>query len=664
MKIPTTQADQLITIDFETFYDDEYTLKKLTTADYVRDPRFELIGAGVKIENSASQWMRPDEFRVWAASLDWSRCAFLAHHTHFDGLIAAHHYGIRPAVWFDTLSIARALHRVGVGGSLKALLEKYGLGKKGDEVIVNRGKHLRDFAPEEYARYGAYCCNDTDGAYNLFCAMSRNFPDAELWAIDTTIRMFTEPAFVTDQGLLERFLVAERERKAGLLSRIMADKEMLMSNDKFAKLLVDLGETPPIKISLRTGKETFAFAKTDPGMKALLDHEREEVRWVTEARVGVKSTINETRTERLIRAGAGGRPVPVYLNYAGAHTFRWSGGDQMNFQNLERAPKKPDPKKPWAGTLRKALRAPVGQRVVAVDSGQIEARVIAWLARHTSLISAFAEGRDVYSEFASHAYGRPISKADETERFVGKVCILGLGYGMGWHKFGLTLQAGAIGGPPVTFTAADAHALGVDLDRRRRDGYFMRRLENTPSRLALPERVAHFAVAAEFVDRYRAQNSPITALWDLAERAILAMLNDWHMQIGPVGVVRHGLVLPNGLVMRYPGLERDPEADGYTYMGGAAGKERTRIYGGLLVENIVQALARIVVTEQMLEIRARWGYQIATMTHDELVCVVPEAEAHVALGNMLSVMKLAPEWAQGLPLSAEGGIGESYGAAK
>jgi hypothetical protein len=703
--------DQLVSIDFETYYSTDYGLRKLTTEAYVRDPRFEVIGVGVKVNDGPTVWLEERDFRAWAARVDWSRTAVLAHHAHFDGLILSHHYGIRPAVWLDTLSMARALHGTEVGGSLEKLMLHYRVGVKGKEVLNAKGKRRADFTPAEYEAYGQYCCNDVDGCVDIFAAMvAEGFPEVELWNIDTTVRMFTEPTFVLDEPLLQRFLVDERRRKADLLERVAKDKSILLSNDKFAALLVSLGVEPPMKISPQKSKtaghpvETFAFAKTDPGMQALLEHDEDEIRWLAEARIGVKSTINETRTERFLRAGSGGRPVPVYLKYAAAHTFRWGGGDRMNFQNLERT----NDKKPEAGALRRALRAPEGKRIVVADSGQIEARVVAWLAGHDTLLDTFrrndargarykaavaerevALGReptkeeskrideelaavgivdgDVYGEFGTTVFGKPVSKKTPIERHISKGMVLGLGFGMGWFKFSGELLKGLLGAAPIQFRAKDAEQFGVDVGGFEQQ--YGERVEKMVTRIPYAERVVHCSVAKHFVDLYRTRNKPITDLWRQMEIVLRWMDDGREETFGPgdcLRTVRHGIVLPNGLTMHYPGLgfRRDSEGNNgsWGYMGGRGGKERVKAYGGSITENIVQACARVVVAEQMLKVRTR--YHITTMTHDEVVAMVDESQAESALGFTLATMRTPPAWAPGLPLNADGGFGSSYGEVK
>lgn len=653
-------ADVLVCADFETYYDKKtFSLSKSTVEQYVRSDAFQVIGVGLKVGNAPAVWLEDWQFREWAAQVDWSHVAVLAHNCQFDGAILAWRYGIRPALWADSLGMARAVHGIEVGGSLSKLAKHYGLGEKGDEVDKTSGKRREDFTQEEWKRYGRYCCNDVELTVPLFWKLVEETPEQELWVIDTTLRCFTEPTFLLDSELMQASLAEEKERKAALLARIGADRASLMSNPKFALMLIDLGVEPPLKISPRTGKETFAFARTDPGMRDLIEHERDEVRWLAEARIGVKSTIVESRTERFLKIAERG-PLPVPLNYCGARTGRWSGAGRVNLQNLNRG-----------GVLRDALLAPPGQALVVSDSMQIEARFLAWFAQHQRLVQAFAQGRDIYSEFASKAYRRKIdrkrklpdgTKPDEKEGNVGKTCSLGLGYSMSWAKLATSMLAGPMGAPPIQFTEDDAKALDVDVRQFVKE--HGRRVRKIPTRLSFDAMAVHCAVCKALVDFYRNENPEIPQLWRDMDEIIAAMSKGLEVSFGPNGIcrtVKNGIVLPTGRRLRYPELRFDE--DGFSYKSGRSKKDRTNLYGGKLVENIVQALSRDIVAEQMLWVRAS-GYHVVTTTHDEIVARVSVEQAEAATADVVRLMSIPPAWAQGVPLAAEGGFGTSYGAAK
>ena len=622
----------IVTIDFETYYDKDYSLSKMTTEQYVRSPLFEIIGVGIKVNDYPTDWYSGGNPGKFLKSLDYRNRAILCHNTAFDGAILSWHFGIKPRLWLDTLSMARPLHNVTVGGSLAKLVTYYGLGKKGDEVVAALGKHKADFTEADLAQYGQYCINDVNLTKQLFDKMKVGFPSSELLAIDQTLRMYTEPTIELDVPLLEAHLEEVRTRKRMLIQDLglsgvseEALTKMLMSNDIFAKYLKNLGIEPPRKVSLTTGKETWAFAKTDKGMTDLLEHPDERVQGVVAARLGVKSTIEETRTDALIGVAGRGR-LPIMLNYYGAHTGRFSGGDKLNLQNL-----------PARGntTIRRALKAPTGELVIACDSSQIEARTVAWVAGQEDLLEAFREKRDVYSEFASEVYGRKITKADKVERFVGKTCVLGLGYGMGAEKFRRTLEIGQAG-------------ISVKIDINE---------------------------AERIVRLYRQKNWKIVQFWQKCGNALKDILYGGENELHPqVRYDKKGIRLPNGFYIQYPALRET--ASGFMYISDArtyqkALKDRvltgsppediawTKVYGGKVTENIVQALAAIVIREQMAAVGQH--HHVAFQVHDEIIITSPADTADAAEQKLVAVMSTPPKWAPDLPVACESGKASTYG---
>lgn len=684
--LPSFEPKHWLWVDFETYYDADYQLKKMTNASYIRDPRFETIGVGVD-DGEECHWFEPEEFAEWAKTVPWHETVWGSHHTQFDALIASHHYNIHPAFLVCTMSMARSYDIEG-GVSLANLGKHFQLGDKGHEVEQAIGKRRKDFTREEWLRYGDYCKQDVKLCKGIFDKMlsgdehEQPFPESELWVVDATIRSFTEPKLFIDEPLLREYLEEEKVKKASLLARIEKDRSLVMSNDKFAAELRALGVEPQMKRSKprKDGsiEDIYAFAKSDIFMQEMLEHEDDNVRYLAEARVALKSTLNETRTERLLKLGKNPddslRPCPVYYLYYGAHTGRQSGGDKMNFQNFERTNRK----NPRKGILRKALLAPFGQMVAAMDSGQIEARVTAWLAGHETLLQAFREKRDVYSETASVIYNRPIDRknnpADEIPGQVGKVSVLGFGYQQGYETAAQNFLKGVQGAPPITFGPAEVDSTGTDVNRFTRDERKMARVEKMASRLSAEDLVVHCAVTDTIVRKWRKLNEPIVELWGTMEEVLEAMLDeDADYVFGPnecLRVLRHAILLPNGMKLRYPGLKFDPEGGlggrgGFSYIGklGKA-KVKRHIYGGALTENVVQALARIIVFDQMNHVRAVTGFSPAMMTHDEITIVAPEHYAPRVLHVMRETMQVAPAWCADLPLSVEGGISHSYGLCK
>lgn len=977
----------LISLDFETFYSmKDFTLKKLTTEAYIRDPRFEALGIGVQVDERDPVWMEIPDFITWAKSVPWSRVAVAAHNMQFDGGILSFIFGIVPGFYFCTQKMARGWLVNVESKSLRSVMEHYDIGVKGDEVLRADGKRRKDFTPAEFAAYGRYCCIDTRGCYDaLQCMLAEGFPETELWNIDQTIRWFTKPEFELDVPMMEEYAIYEADRKRELLRAIchqanpkLTDaqlmsmtegdliagaKSTLMSNDKLADLLIDLGVEPPMKVSLAKTKTAlaadpdaepvmgWAFAKSDPGMQELLEHEDATIAALATARVAVKSTINETRTKRMLNMASRGA-MAVQLNYGAAHTFRWGGAGKVNFQNLERV----DKKNPRKGVIRKALRAPKRKKVVVADSAQIEARVLAWLSEDETLLEAFKANRDIYSEFATEIYGRRVDRKknpddfipgfvakclapdtlvltnrgwvqivevkltdlvwdgiewvshsgvldqglQETLTFAGitatpghemltengwvewsglhsnpslfrsalslvdrlssdgnqaqkvaadgnqlfgvsvasngactdgilsrgesasadiarnrkalrndtrrtppwsqihstardfwgscmrfvldvvtritsgthttageefrftqlgsrtplsfcdtrspslvgmsqdsksiesmstgtthretfgssrrhstagrneelQTCsivstnfnvrmkvydllsagprnrfviwseagplishncaILGLGYGLGWLKFAQMLLQGMLGGPKVQFTQVEADLLEVNLGRFVDNEKKVARVEAMPSRLDLEARLIHCAVAEAIVYRWRNKNTKITDFWKVMDVVLEAMEQGEEGTFGPgdcFRTVRHGIVLPSGLTMYYPGLRKSEEGHGYSYLKPFT-KERVRLYGGILTENLDQAASRIIVADQMLRIRGKYGKESKLFAHDELVYIEPDEEASQTTSIVIQEMKVSSKWAPELPLHAEGGWAQTYGEAK
>jgi len=604
----------LITLDFETYYDREFSLSKLTTEAYIRDPRFEVIGVGVKFNNEETEWASGSHEQVkgYLQSFDWSDAMLLCHNTMFDGAILNWVYDIRPRVYTDTMCIARAIHGVETSASLRAVSEKYSIGAKGTEVVQALGKKREDFTESELDRYGDYCVNDVNLTHKLFTMMVKDFPKQELKLIDLTLRMFIQPILELDLGLLEQHLTETRDRKDELLvSAGVTDKKELMSNPKFAELLKSLGVEPPMKVSPATGKETFAFAKTDEEFKALVDHEDDRVQTLVAARLGTKSTLEETRTQRFIDiAKRGTLPVPV--RYYAAHTGRWGGDDKINMQNL--------PSRGVNGKkLKRSIIAPEGHTIVEADSAQIEARVLSWLAGQHDLVSAFTNGEDVYKKMASRIYGVPEEDVTKDQRFVGKTTILGAGYGMGAVKFQAQLK---------TF------GFDMDLEEARR-----------------------------VIKIYREANGAINKLWRDAQNMIVGLSRGDRVRFGREGVLdvvpeESAILLPSGLLLRYDDLRFDQTDQGVEFHYKTR-RGRTRIYGGKVIENVCQAIARCIIGEQMLLIAKK--HRVVLTVHDSIVCCVPDEDVAQAQIDVEKFMRWVPDWADGLPIDCEAGIGKSYG---
>ena len=597
----------IISVDFETYYDREFSLSKMTTEEYVRDDNFEVIGVGVKVDDAETEWFSGtySETMHFLGKFKWAEAFVLAHNTMFDGAILSWKFGVKPMAWLDTLCMARATDGLEVGNSLAKLAERYNLGVKGNEVVNAMGKRRAAFSDEDLSRYGSYCRNDVDLTYALFQCLAPRFTKTELKLIDLTLRMFTEPVLELDLPSLEQHLEDVKDKKEKLMAAAESDRDTLMSNDKFAALLQSMGVMVPTKISPATGKKAWALAKSDEGLKELQEHEDLRVQALVAARLGTKSTLEETRTTRFIGIAKRGK-MPVPLRYYAAHTGRWGGDDKLNLQNL-----------PRSGRLKQAIIPPDGYVIINADSSQIEARTVAWLAGQTDLVEAFEKGDDVYKIMASAIYGKDVQEVNKEERFVGKTTILGAGYGMGAQKFRLQLKV-----------------FNVDLSETE---------------------------CQRIIAVYRETYPKIPALWKQAQKSLDALAARQTTPLGMypdvISVTEQGIRLPSGLYLTYRGLKADSDGQ-YSYktrMG------ETKIYGGKVTENFTQAVARCAVGEQMLRVAKK--YKVALTVHDSIVCIAKEAEADEAVAYVTECMKWRPKWAQTLPLTCEVGVATNYGDA-
>lgn len=822
--------DKLVVIDFETYWDGDYTLSKLSTSEYIRDPRFKAQMMGIKIGNQPTKCIKTEEVQSVLDSVDWATHTLLCHNTAFDGFILGHHFDTYPHFVFDTLSMARGLHSNDIGAGLDEVAQFY---KSGAKIAggLEPTKGVVDWDDGLFKQTAVYCAQDVELTLSIFKLMLPKMPADEVDLIDHTIRMFTQPVLRIDIPRVEIELQRELDERQDIMDRVFAIghdvktlgltktelalpepelrnrvvKKVIGSNEYFASLLYKCGlndATIPRKLSPTWLKKRlsgqvpagstptyiYAFSRDDldftnlpnrehlwtqdldldnPGGILRMKFRAALLDLLIEARLSIKSTTNITRAERFLTAGADGQALPAGYSYFRAHTGRWGGNNKMNMQNLKRpefdAAGTPIP---GTGELRQSILAPEGHVLVVADSGQIEARVNAWLWGQTDLLQSFRDsdtgtGADPYCVAASDFYGKTVTKKDKLERFLGKVITLGLGFGMGPPKFQLTLAKGALGGPPIDFT----------LDQCQKAVY-----------------------------GYRGRNVMIVNGWAICNMIIEDMANGQCGEFGPLTWEKEKIWLPNGMCLQYPDLKGEPGERGidWTYR---AGKGRTKIYGGLLClgaatevltdngwkplvtvaindklwsgtewvshsglayqgqketidfggvsmtpdheilvnecwlpaedtthheatssftryygtpewnadgsrasgerrtqdalggrvqvrqhvydllnagpdrrftvrgndgqpflvhncENLVQALARIIVGEQLLVIGKKM--RVVMITHDEIVTCVREENGPLAFSLMESAMRTAPAWCPDIPLNAEGGYAVNY----
>ena len=594
----------IITLDFETYFDSDYTLKKLTTEAYIRNPQFEVHGCAIRPVDGRTQWFRGDDLEQVLAITDWSRIACLAHHAHFDGLILSHHYGIRPAMWLDTLSMARVMIGNHLSAGLGSLAEHFNLGVKDVPYKMFEDRHWDGITSDVQDMIGRGCCNDVELTWRLFCELSKGFPAEEYQLVSDTVKMFTEPVLTGNCGKLGDIWMQESEEKIKLLEELQVQGADLRSNDKFADLLRAEGIEPETK----GGKNgpIYAFAATDDFMRALLEDDSPRVQALAQARLAEKSNIVQTRAGRLGWMATRG-PMCVYLAYGAAHTARWGGGDRLNWQNF-----------PRESGLGSAVEAPVGHLVVANDASQIECRILNMVAGQDDVIQMFRDGVDIYCVRASQFYGFEVTREHPKERGMGKQIELSCGFGAGGPSIVRTARRGTYG-PPVHLTDA----------------------EGMKAR-----------------DLYRSTHPGVQRLWWQADD-VLKKLNaglefDWHC----LRVKDKRIYLPNGLPLIYETLEWHIADNGEQFWRLKTRKGWVKMYDAKLVENIIQALARLHVSQAWYRC-SKAGIRMAGMEHDKLIAVVAEHEAGAALAYMKQEMCREPEWLPGIPLDSEGYISRS-----
>lgn len=633
MSMVCQKGNRMITricvLDFETAYDREYSLSKIPTDAYVRDKRYQTIGCGFKFDDEPTYWVAgPDAVAEHIAGIDWSNTIIACQNTQFDGFILSQRYGVQPKGWIDTMGMSRALFPHEKSHSLKAQAERMGVGAKGNEVLNALGKRYEDFTTDELSKYGEYCINDVELTYNLLHKyMSMGFPKKELQLIDLTLRMYTEPCFRLDSGLLQTHLAEVKAKKQTLLEEVrdqlLVDaspdavyalyseglegiKRLLMSNEKFAAALRSVGVEPPRKVSATTGKETWAFAKTDEAFKALEEHPDERVQALVAARLGNKTTLEESRTETLIGYAARG-VFPIALRYYGAATGRWSAESsaKVNMQNL-----------PRSSPIKNAIKAPEGHVVCGADLSNIELRLGLWLAEQDDRVQMIADGLDLYKDFAAAVFGVSYDEVSKTQRQVGKVSNLSLIYGTGPAKLREALRI--MGG------------ITMGLDQVK-----------------------------PIVQLYRSRNSRVVDGWRAGDEALQAIVNGQHAYLyrGTCRVEgRRGIRLPSGLYLQYPNLRRltNPETGKAEWVFDSKyGLER--IYGSKVFQGCTQAIARCIMAEGLVKLRK--FTPVALTIHDSAYWLAPEAQAEASLQRGIEAITQPVAYCPGLPLAAEGAFG-------
>lgn len=646
----------VVTVDLETYWDDKYTLTKMTMLEYVQHPLFKAQGISIRIDYpSEGRYGEQKYYRDVAEAAEMLRSldkwVMVGQNTKFDGYILHYHYNVHATVYADTRSMSKGLWPF-ESASLKNLVVRLWPDnptmRKGDELINSKG--VREWSEELHKTVGeVYCNQDTYLTAEAFWAMLDMYPTEELEIIHITTRMVCIPTVRTDHSLLHEAINEEKAERARLLEFALAqvneavadkglsywnpdakeaakrkplDKMLFSSRNRYIKLLREIYDVDiPMKEKVRPDGSTYmteALAKNDPECIELQER-YPELDWLFEAREQFASSQSMSRAQRMIDVSKKekGFEIPIPLNYYEAHTGRYTGGEKINMQNLGRGSKH-----------RLALLAPETFVMHVADSSNVEARTNAGFAGQEELLEAFRDKRDVYSEFAAKAFDKPVNKKDNpTERGAGKVCVLGLGYGMGAPTLKRTFASGPMGMEPTNFP--------IDLCR-------------------------------QMVYLYRSDNYMIAQSWKTANQYLEVMCgmteNDSY-EWGPLMILKERIRLPNGMYLNYPKLHFSSHYDSFVYWNGKFWK---RIYGGALIENIIQALARIIVMGQCVRIDRllqQYGGWIVMQVHDENIGIAKdlgEEKNDELFAKINQLMCIPPAWMPHLPLDSEGGWAVNY----
>lgn len=649
-----------VVIDFETYYDKEYSLSKITTEKYIRCDQFEMIGVSIKVGDNPTEFYRREEGlqRIRELIQTHETSPFLSHNTQFDQGILGLRYNTHPLFTVDTVIMAKlsGLDRVVGGKSLAKLsgwMQEKGLVAEHKRGTVHNmlGVHADDMTEQQWQEYGDYCKLDSELCYALYQYMLPFCPTDELLMSDITTKMWTQPAFDLDVPLLQVYakrLEAQRQEKLGVLAAQMGFTDIdelhtnLRSSAKFVALLERLGVDCPLKWSEKQAKMIPALSKTDQEFIALLEHEDELVRLLVETKLGAQSSMEETRTQTFLDNASRGL-FPVVLQYGAAHTLRYGGGGKSSKTNVQNLPKRS--KEP---VLRQSMRAKKGHVIIATDSSQIEARGVAVEANQKDLVNLFITGGDPYVDMATVIYHKSydeILKAAKVEktaegkdmRAIGKQGVLSCGYGMS----------------AVTFR----------------------------NRMLLEKNFAAAEMADKIVEAYRQKNTAITQFWKTCQRALDVMYGGQQMWFGGEndnlffadgsskfhGVTIPSIKFPNGTYMWYQNLRKEADDTGktnYVFDKFEGSKSMTvRVWGSKLCENLTQALSFAILKWQALQI-AKAGVPINLNVHDEWVSVVPARYAAKAAVIHHRAMTTSPPWFPQGVLDCEVDVGLNYSQLK
>lgn len=634
----------VVVIDFETYFDAGYHMGKgkggLSTIEYITDKRFEEQGVAVLIirgslphqPRQATFWPGVEEELLWLQSQfgkNLERCTVCIQNARFDGTILVRKHDVVPPFVVDILALARHIDARNTH-NLADLCLRWGLPPKGDTMEF-KGLRWGTMTQAQREAYAAYACNDAEREADLFTILLPKLtrPEIELPLQRHTLRLFWEPELAFDFAEAERLALAMEAQVAKDTEPVGATPKQISGNTSFAKLLGEaLAETGEV-VAMKQGKKKMiaALAKDDEAVEQYKRHRNPRVRALIKARQAVKSWPLHIRRVNAMtaQARAAGGQLCNPLNYYGAHTGRWSGGEGINTCNL------PTRGNGLQTEIKHCLIAPSGMALIMSDAAQIEARGLAWVAGQTDLIEAFARNQDIYSDFAAEVLAAPcrkprkddpptVAKLYSTRRSLGKVGILGMGYGMGATRALEYME--------------DFPDLRPKVESGEIDLIFCKR----------------------FVDAYRNKYRMVPKFWRDLENAFAYVTKYGQSRtLRGLALSREGsttiIRLPSGRCLFYPHAHIGAENRLAWHWGD--------LWGGTLTENVVQAASRDILAEAILRVEAD-GFRVGHHVYDSIVAIVPKDRIEEAKASVERALTTVPEWATDWPLGVETTVGVRY----
>ena len=688
-------------IDYETFYSDEYSLRKkdMTYLKFIRHEFFKIQSAFIKRGDGEGVYLKTagdiEEYLKQQLE-EYPDTIICAQQVFFDGGIIRYFHNLEFKYALDLPSMSRSIWPNDMFHNLDAIAERLWPDdqskRKSDDIAFTKGVY--NWSEEIHERNYLYNKQDTELLAEIVTHFVKNgFPIDVLVQHSIILMMYLKPRFKGDKALLEMHLretIADQEQKlsaaidhikknsnlrgAFFVTTEERNKEkfktqksydeayrsvfgmppmktkkdlrlMLSSNDKFAMVLQKgFGIDPPMKPSPSKPDEfTYAFGKNDVEFQQLMATHR-DLKVIWEGRMVSKSNQERTRTETFLEyMDLCDGFIPVPLRPSAAHTHRLGGTEAINMQNLGRN-----------SPLRHALTGGGTHAVNATDSSNIESRMSAVFCGHTEKVELFINNGDPYNDMATTIYGYEVDRKSKTvdhkmQGAVGKATDLGCGYQMGEGRFRSYLNSGPLGMPPIY-------------------------LEDLPE-------FANMANPYKYIiDVYREKNWPIKDMWWKLQNMLSEM--QYHYcdeEVGGFVRITHECIwLPSGLRLHYPDLHRTKEGTMYRNPDGW-----NFIFGGKMLENIIQALSAVIILRQMvwvaayLEIVYTWEQAApALQVHDEIVSVFPINEEYEVVDgeavwkkdgqvrkteeDLCAIMHRRPDSFEAVPIAAEGGTDLRY----